>query len=162
MGICPILHVHSIMWVKYWNGSHVLRSTRAQIEAHVSLLYQYFTHVIECNAQMSIRTRNGETTVYVTGNINFHLSLVIWLIQEDKIYIVITRCVFCDIWCLHVSTFTLCTKLCSHHMKPSGSMYFYIATCMPYYRAILMWGAFYEIYMHSMRFVCLKATFRSN
>ena len=28
-----------------------------------SLSFHYFTHVIECNAQMSIRTRNRETTV---------------------------------------------------------------------------------------------------
>ena len=60
-----IYALHSITWVKYWNDrvAHASIYVHTKIKAHVSLLFQYFTHMIECNAQMSIGTRNHENTV---------------------------------------------------------------------------------------------------
>ena len=48
--------------------------------SHASLSFQYFTHLIECNAYMSIGTRNRETTgVHVQYSVirvlNVHMKL---------------------------------------------------------------------------------------
>ena len=60
--------------MKYWNDKVTCTCfdlyTCTQIKACASLSFQYFTQVIECNAQMSIRIRHCETTVMVIRSLN--------------------------------------------------------------------------------------------
>ena len=65
-----ICALHSITWIKYWKvGLHGMSTC---FNIRVSLSFQYFTHMIKCNAQTSIGTRNREITASHSNDLQQH------------------------------------------------------------------------------------------